>query len=80
MGYADGSGAEDTIYDVELDKPIAKVTWGCTCCEFKQPGDTERGQLIVAALNAFNAQEKAWLKKRKVYSKGRRSPRVKGEK
>lgn len=27
MGYPDGSGSDDTIYDVTLEKPIAVVTW-----------------------------------------------------
>ena len=58
MGYDDESGADDTIYDVKLDKPIAVVTWGCSCCKTAQPGDTERGQLIVAALNAYKPKEK----------------------
>lgn len=51
MGYSDGSGSDDTIYDVKLEKPIAVVSWGCSCCKTAQPGDTERGQLIVDALN-----------------------------
>jgi hypothetical protein len=69
MGYGDGSGSDDTIYDVKLKKPIAKVTWGCTCCEFKQPGDTERGHLIVAALNAYKPKGTTWPKQRKTSAK-----------
>lgn len=65
MGYADGSGSDDTIYDVKLEKPIAVVTWGCSCCRYPQTGDTERGQLIVDALNAYKPKEKTWPKKRK---------------
>jgi len=51
MGYADGSGSDDTIYDVKLKKPIAVVSWGCSCCMTKKPEDAEMGQLIVDALN-----------------------------
>lgn len=58
MGYSDGSGSDDTIYDVKLDKPIAVVTWGCSCCKYPQPGDTERGKLIVDALNAYTPKGK----------------------
>lgn len=51
MGYSDGSGSDDTIYDVKLGKPIAVVSWGCSCCKTSSPEDTKMGQLIVDALN-----------------------------
>jgi hypothetical protein len=69
MGYDDGSGSDDTIYDVKLKKPVAVVSWGCSCCKTAQPGDTERGQLIVDALNAYKPKGKTWPKQRKTSAK-----------
>jgi hypothetical protein len=53
LGYDDGSGIEDTIYDTKTKKPIAVVSWGCGCCCVARPGDAENGQMIVDALNAY---------------------------
>lgn len=63
MGYSDGSGSDDTIYDVKLNKPIAVVSWGCSCCKIAKPEDVENGKMIVEALNAREARMNRGKKK-----------------
>jgi hypothetical protein len=63
VGFDDGSGP-DYILD-DAGKPVARLRWGCGCCEDRRelsPAECERARLIAAApdSHAVNVALLAW--------------------
>jgi hypothetical protein len=54
LGYDDGSGKEDRIYDTVEQRVVAVTNWGCSCCR-PSPSSavTEMAQRIADAMSAY---------------------------